>query len=108
MEKAAGGKGEKSPCNSESGNFDASDFVPYRKRRTKQAGNRAGPNWLRKAGCDGNKSFPDFKTAKAVRNRSTGDEFGGRAPYHCEFCRKWHLGTPIGRKKVYDERMIDE
>lgn len=53
------------------------------------------------AGCDGKRALTHeqaTKVAKRQRDRAL-------EPYHCRFCRQWHMGNPRHRPTVRDRAM---
>lgn len=46
----------------------------------------------RTGNCLGKVRFDSLVLARRVARRGKGDERRGREPYHCAFCRGWHIG----------------
>lgn len=59
----------------------------------------ASKRQARQRECRGKQQFYDHDSAKAAATSLLQDKGGFEAtvrPYHCQFCKKWH----IGRKKI--------
>lgn len=47
--------------------------------------------------CDGKVSFANRADAVVIENRKSNDSRKQRMAYHCTVCRRWHLGTRVGK-----------
>lgn len=57
------------------------------------------------ASCVGKVSFYSFTLASAVTGRRNTKRHNTREAYHCEHCKKWHLGTSNRAEKVQPMRL---
>ena len=70
---------------------DALAFVPRPRRKIRPPGYIAGRSLS--ASCEGEVTFQSYADAmRATDGRRGNRDSKGRSPYHCDFCRKWHLG----------------
>lgn len=54
----------------------------------------------RAIGCEGKERFDSYTLANRVLVARNRNRRLNRSPYHCQFCKGWHLGTNKPKNKA--------
>ena len=86
---------------------DALAFVPRPRRKIRPPGYIAGRSLS--ASCEGKVTFKSYADAmRATDGKGSNRDRKGCSPYHCDFCRQWHLGQGKVRQDARYKRAKGE